>query len=338
MVPGKTTTSLNVAYAWAQKGYSVLLVDFDPQGSATKALGLSKDLLDDETNIKEMIEDELSNETTETTVVIDDLRTPAPHGEDTPNTGVWTLLDSISAGEFVSDEMIDDAIKHPEYSFIQNKVDEDGKLVRDGRKIIKEKVYMDFGFDILPSAEELAEYGLLLSTDAYKHTMPKAKGMQLSILIDRIQEYKHYDKIIIDLPPSLDLIGANGLMACVDGVFAVVNPVKTTLRGIERLKDNMRVIVNQRPEHLGIPGIIINRYADRKTLHRRYAAILTRIFKLPTLNTIVPELSARSEQAYDENLLLAQLDQKAYDVFNELADEIEVHVEEQRQMIHSQYL
>ncbi|MCB0362375.1 MAG: AAA family ATPase, partial [Bdellovibrionales bacterium] len=34
----KTTTSLNVAAFWGQKGRKVLLIDLDPQSSATKAI------------------------------------------------------------------------------------------------------------------------------------------------------------------------------------------------------------------------------------------------------------------------------------------------------------
>lgn len=37
---GKTTTAVNVAAALARSGYSVLIVDFDPQANATSSLGL----------------------------------------------------------------------------------------------------------------------------------------------------------------------------------------------------------------------------------------------------------------------------------------------------------
>jgi len=42
---GKTTTAVNVAAALARSGYSVLVVDFDPQANATSSLGLDPRVL-----------------------------------------------------------------------------------------------------------------------------------------------------------------------------------------------------------------------------------------------------------------------------------------------------
>lgn len=39
---GKTTTAVNLGAALAESGYSVLVVDFDPQGNATSGLGCQK--------------------------------------------------------------------------------------------------------------------------------------------------------------------------------------------------------------------------------------------------------------------------------------------------------
>jgi len=43
---GKTTTAVNLAVAFAKRGYRVLIVDIDPQGHATLGLGCNPDQLD----------------------------------------------------------------------------------------------------------------------------------------------------------------------------------------------------------------------------------------------------------------------------------------------------
>ena len=43
---GKTTTAVNLAAAFAEKGYRTLLVDFDPQGHSTIGLGYDPDEMD----------------------------------------------------------------------------------------------------------------------------------------------------------------------------------------------------------------------------------------------------------------------------------------------------
>lgn len=55
---GKTTTSINLAAALAEKGKKVLLIDTDPQGNSTSGFGIDKNNL--ENSIYELILDECS--------------------------------------------------------------------------------------------------------------------------------------------------------------------------------------------------------------------------------------------------------------------------------------
>lgn len=65
---GKTTTSVNLSVALAEKGKKVLLVDFDPQASATASIGISRDI---ESSGKDILQVLLGNKTIKEVMIRD---------------------------------------------------------------------------------------------------------------------------------------------------------------------------------------------------------------------------------------------------------------------------
>lgn len=62
---GKSTTAVNLSAALAEKGYKVLVVDFDPQGNATSGLGVDK------SSIEQSVYDAILNDVTASEAVLE---------------------------------------------------------------------------------------------------------------------------------------------------------------------------------------------------------------------------------------------------------------------------
>lgn len=83
----------------------------------------------------------------------------------------------------------------------------------------------------------------------------------------------HYDYIIIDTPPSLNILTINALTAC----NSVIIPAQAdiySLQGIAQLKGTIETVRKYCNNNLTIDGILITRYNGRSIIRRETAEIL----------------------------------------------------------------
>ena len=137
---------------------------------------------------------------------------------------------------------------------------------------------VDEGFDLLPSNQALtfAEVKLLQFKD---------RELKLKKIIEIIDE--DYDFIIIDCPPSLNILTVNAL-AVSDSVIIPTQCEYYALEGLTALLetiDKIKISVN---ESLKIGGILRTMYDPRNNLAQDVSAELESHFGKNVFNTIIP--------------------------------------------------
>jgi len=96
-----------------------------------------------------------------------------------------------------------------------------------------------------------------------------------------------YEYIMLDCPPSLDLMTLNALAAS-DTVLIPIQCEYLALEGVSELLDTlMRIRRTLNPE-LGIEGILLTMYDDRTTLSKQVSSDLRSFFGQQVFKTVIP--------------------------------------------------
>lgn len=133
-------------------------------------------------------------------------------------------------------------------------------------------------FDVLPANSDLtvAEVQLL---DA------PMREKRLSLALEPLKE--EYDHILIDCPPSLNMLTVNALVAA----NAVLVPIQTeyyALEGLSALLNTIQQIKDHRNPKLEIEGIVRTMHDPRNNLANEVSAQLLDHFGDKVLRTIIP--------------------------------------------------
>jgi len=113
----------------------------------------------------------------------------------------------------------------------------------------------------------------------------ESREYQLKAVIQQVKD--SYTYVIIDCPPSLDLLTLNALTAA-DSILVPIQCEYLALEGVSELLDSLIRIRRTLNPGLAIEGILLTMYDERTTLSRQVASDLRSFFGAQVFQTVIP--------------------------------------------------
>ena len=173
------------------------------------------------------------------------------------------------------------------------------------------RVSTKFG-DVLPSAADLAGAAVeLLSLPEPNYRLKKA--------LDTVKD--QYDVILIDCPPSLELLTINGLAAA-DSILIPVQCEYYALEGLADLMTTLRLMKKRINPSLEIFGVLLTMFDGRTNFSTQVAQEVRKHFPGKVFATAVPR-NVRLAEAPSHGLPITAYDRtsKGGKAYREIADE-----------------
>ena len=145
-------------------------------------------------------------------------------------------------------------------------------------------VHTKYG-DVIPTGKELAAASVeLIQSERREFVLKKA--------LQRL--YSDYDYILIDCPPSLELLTVNALVAA-DSVIIPMQCEYYALEGIADLMTSIKMCSRKLNRRLEVEGILLTMYDARANLTIQVANELRRHLGSKVYNTVIPRSVRLSE-------------------------------------------
>ena len=185
-------------------------------------------------------------------------------------------------------------------------------VVIDGVPASEAVIQTKYG-DVLPASADLAGAAIeLISTEHREHQLEKA----LEPLKDR------YDVILIDCPPSLEMLTLNGLAAA-DSILVPVQCEYYALEGLSDLMSTMRMVKRRINPKLEIFAVALTMYDGRTNFSAQVAQEVRRHFPGKVFATMIPR-NIRLSEAPSHGLPVTAYDRssKGAVAYRQMAEEM----------------
>ncbi len=185
-------------------------------------------------------------------------------------------------------------------------------VIIDGVETEKAIVHTPYG-DVLPSSQDLAGAGVELITTEYReHQLEKA--------LEQVKD--RYDVILIDCPPSLEMLTLNGLAAA-DSILVPVQCEYYALEGLSDLMSTMRTVKKRINSKLEIFAVALTMFDGRTNFSSQVAQEVRRHFPGKVFGTVIPR-NVRLSEAPSHGLPVTAYDRssKGAVAYRSMAQEI----------------
>src|SRR5262245_12085859 len=166
---------------------------------------------------------------------------------------------------------------------------------------------------LAPAGRELVGVTMELSQEADRH-------LRLRSAVAPLSETYHF--VLIDCPPSLDMLTVNALIAA-SSVLIPIQCEYFALEGVSELVETVHQIRKVRNPTLGIEGVLLTMFDDRTNLSHQVMEDLKQFFGKRVFSTIIPR-NIRLGEAPSHGLpiLLYDIKSKGAEAYIRLAKEI----------------
>lgn len=174
------------------------------------------------------------------------------------------------------------------------------------------------GLELIPSDKNLVGAAIeLVSVDNREYRLKEA--------LAQIRE--KYSYILIDCPPSLDLLTVNALAAS-DSVLVPIQCEYLALEGVSELLDTLMRLRRTVNPSLTIEGILLTMYDDRTSLSKQVSADLRSFFGPQVFDSVIPR-NVRLAEAPSHGLPVIYYDihSKGAESYLQLAKEVIVNAQ-----------
>jgi chromosome partitioning protein len=172
------------------------------------------------------------------------------------------------------------------------------------------------GFELIPADKNLvgATVELVSMED---------REYRLKAAIQGIRE--KYDYILIDCPPSLDLLTLNALAAS-DSVLVPIQCEYLALEGVSELLDTLMRLRRTINPALSVEGILLTMYDDRTILSKQVAADLRSFFGSQVFASVIPRNVRLAEApSHGMPVIFYDIHSKGAESYIQLAKEVMVN-------------